>query len=507
MKNKGIKRIIALFLALFIHGCAKAEPEEEKTVPEEPSPPVLYSVQFRVNGVGGVIFGDTNQRAEKGTSGKPVSVIEKDGFAFTGWRIGSPSSDIVSTEPVFRVENIREDQTVYADFRQVYDDIPLISIETENASPVSSKETYVRCSVSVSDPQDADNTVVSGAKIRGRGNASWNFPKKGYKIKFDKKLNLLSTGEANSKDWTLISCYGDQSMLRNYAACRLGELLQGIEWSPACSFAEVWLNGNYLGVYMVSDQVEENKTRVAVDETLLEETDRDYLFELDMYAGGESLVDNFTCGGKPYSIHSDVTAEQGRFLRDYMTLADAAVQSGKREEVEKYIDLNSLADMFLLQEYSKNIDVGWSSVYMLKKAGGKIYYTAPWDFDLAFGNDYRLDDGSSAGIYAGQGRDGFGQNNYWFIRLWKEKWFRDLLSERWNSIGDILDQLSAEVKELGEKLEPAMERNYRQWNMLTNRTHMQPSAVLECRTYAAHVRYLLDWMDARRAFLNQVLHG
>ena len=507
MRKKGLSGIIVLFLALFLHGCVKAEPEEEKTVPEAASPQVFYSVEFKVNGVGGVIFGDMNQKAEKGADGKPVSVLEKDGFTFAGWRISSPASPIVSSEPVFRAEDVRQDQVVYADFRQVCDDIPLISIETENAVSVSSKETYVRCSVAVSDPQNAENTFVSEAKIRGRGNASWSFVKKGYKIKFSKRVNLLSTGEAKEKDWTLISCYGDQSMLRNYAACRMGELLDGIEWSPSCSFAEVWLNGNYLGVYMVSDQVEENPTRVAVDESLRDEIDRDYLFELDMYAGGEYLVDNFACGGKPYTIHSDVTAEQGRFLRDYMIEADAAVQTGRREEVERYVDLSSLVDMFLLQEYSKNIDVGWSSIYLLKKAGGKIYFTAPWDFDLSFGNDYRLDDGSSAGIYAGQGRDGFGQNNFWFIRLWKEKWFRDLLAERWNSIGDILDQLSAEVKELGEKLEPSMKRNYKQWNMLSSRTHMQPNAVLACKTYAAHVQYLLDWMDARRDFLNQVLHN
>jgi len=484
-------RIIAILLlaAVFTSCAAELSPQSCR-------------VRYDTDSVGGTIYGDTDQSVLPGEEGKPVSVMAKKGFVFEGWDDGSGT---VSENAVHWAENVTESLEITAKFRQVHDDIPLISIDTQNNAPIASKEDYVRCSVTVSDPDDGENSFVCSADIRGRGNASWNFPKKSYKIKFPSGLNLLGTGKAEAKDWTLISCYGDQTLLRNYAACRLGELFEHIEWSPACSFAEVYLNGDYLGVYMVTDQVEENEDRVFVDESIEDELDRDYFFELDMYADGEKYVDQFYCGAKPYSIKSDVTAEQGEFLSEFMKEADDAVQSGDRDRIAEYIDIPSLVDMYLLQEYSKNIDVGWSSMYMLKKAGGKIYYTAPWDFDLAFGNDMRLDAGSADGVYAGMGRSGFGQNNLWFIELWKQTWFKELLAERWSEIGGILDQVSREVRELGNALDAPMKRNYEKWDVLTSRTHQQPDAVLENDTYREHVGYMLDWMKDRRAFMDRVL--
>ena len=84
-----------------------------------------------------------------------------------------------------------------------------------------------------------------------------------------------------------------------------------------------------------------------------------------------------------------------------MQSVEDEIIEGDEQTIEGLVDIDSLVDTYILEEYSKNIDVGWSSFFMYKKAGGKLYFGPPWDFDLAFGNDYRLDDGAWEGIYVG----------------------------------------------------------------------------------------------------------
>ena len=139
----------------------------------------------------------------------------------------------------------------------------------------------------------------------------------------------------------------------------------------------------------------------------------------------------------------------------------------------------------------------------MKEADGLLRYTAPWDFDLAFGNDYRLDNGSAEKLYAAYGRDGFEQNNDWFIKLWSYSWFREEIARRWFEIGDILDTVYDETKAFGEKLEEPMERNYEKWNSLKSRTHMQPDSILRLNSYSEHVEYLLEWYNERREYLDK----
>lgn len=465
--------------------------------------PTEFTVRYGVSGVGGSIWGEKKQTVAQGEDAKPVSVSADAGFYFAGWEEGG---EISQTSPVHRIYSAEESADIKAVFTQVHDDIPLICVNTKDGAKITSKEEYLPCRVTVSDPENPRNCEKITAEIRGRGNASWNFPKKSYKIKFSEKVNLLGIGECKNKDWVLISCYGDQSMLRNYAACRLGQLLDGIEYSPSCTYAEVYLNGEYLGVYLVTEQVEEKVGRVESDKSGKDAlpAEKDYLIELDMYASGEYGVEYIAVGGKPYTIKSDVTPDEGKYIEEFMTEVNRAVMSGERDGIEALIDMGSLTDTFVLQEFSKNIDAGWSSMFMQIKADGRLYFTAPWDFDLAFGNDDRLDNGDSDKLYAGVGRDGFSQNNTWFIKLWSCGWFREEVSRRWSELGGALDTVYEETRELGEKLAGAMERNYQKWKIITAKTHQQPASVLRCTSYEEHVEYLLNWYVERREYLDSV---
>ena len=138
--------------------------------------PESVILRVGVGGVGGEVWGEKEQTVLYEGSSKPVSESADKGFVFDGWY-----SDGVKTSdaPVLVMDEIKENTEVTARFRQEHTDIPLIVINTENGNTVSSREDYISCGVTVSDPDNDGNCGNYTAQIRGRGNASWNFQKKG----------------------------------------------------------------------------------------------------------------------------------------------------------------------------------------------------------------------------------------------------------------------------------------------------------------------------------------
>ena len=47
---------------------------------------------------------------------------------------------------------------------------------------------------------------------------------------------------------------------------------------------------------------------------------------------------------------------------------------------ENYLNVDQAIDFLLIHEITKNIDVGWSSVFMIKHKDGPISYGPLWDF-------------------------------------------------------------------------------------------------------------------------------
>ena len=105
---------------------------------------------------------------------------------------------------------------------------------------------------------------LDSLQIRGRGNSTWRkSEKKPYRLKFHAPQRLLGPGFANARDWTLLANHGDKTLIRNALTYELGRFV-GLPFCPAYLFVDLFVNGQYLGIYQVSDQVEAGKGRVAV---------------------------------------------------------------------------------------------------------------------------------------------------------------------------------------------------------------------------------------------------
>ncbi len=217
----------------------------------------------------------------------------------------------------------------------------------------------------------------SGMTVKVRGNTSAYASKKPYKIKLEKKGDMLTRGDSKyeDKNWILIK---DES-LKYKIGFKVNELV-GLQWTPSYKYVNVIFNGEYRGLYMLSESVERNTDcRLNVKKT-------GYIFELDAYWWNEDRY--FPSGFDPkmnytykYPDTDDLTEEQNTYISDYVTLAEASLLDGS---YSSYIDIDSFASWMLGHDILGNTDGAGSNWFFTKydnTSDTKIMMGPLWDFD------------------------------------------------------------------------------------------------------------------------------
>ena len=303
---------------------------------------------------------------------KPVEAIPNFGYKFVRWSDGKTSRTRSDS-----LMNIKEDSVITAIFDYDVLDMPIITIDTETGHDVKSKTDYIGAKFAIYAAGEFDMEPQE-IEIRGRGNNTWSYEKKSYKMRFQNKVNLFDLGMAKDKVWVMLANVCDQSLQRNHVALELARSLSGVDFSPASMSVEVYLNGEYRGVYLVAEEIRDSQARVWIDTTNYEtETDIGYLVELSGYSDKEI----FYVGGKLYQVHSDLSSnnrtkkKQIEYISAYMERALEAVRSGSREEMEKYVDLDTLIDTYLVEEVVKNLYTGCDSYYLYKNKVVKLPFS------------------------------------------------------------------------------------------------------------------------------------
>ena len=264
-----------------------------------------------------------------------------------------------------------------------------IYIETEGAAPIISKEEYLFAKLTIdgqSKYQDRTIEFSEGAKIKGRGNSTWYWPKKPYKIKLNTKETLLSDKDPLSRllperDWVLLSDYQDGVHLLNSFAFTVGRMLE-MPFTNTIIPVELTLNGDYLGLYGLTEQVEVKTNRINVGETGI-------LLELDQYFDEEwqfrSTAYNLPVMVKDPDLDSALDLDQ--IESEWNTFeALIADENFPNNNYLDYIDSESIAKYFIVCMLTANEEINHpKSTYLHKEAGGKYKMGPIWDFDWAYG--------------------------------------------------------------------------------------------------------------------------
>ena len=374
--------------------------------------------------------------------------------------------------------------------------LPTVVVNIAGGEEVIEKEKNLISNVYIVSENGTELFATSGTEIRGRGNASWDFPKKPYRLKFDEKQSPLGA-PASAKKWTLLSNYGDKTLMRNMLAFEVSRRV-GLSYTPFCHPVDLIINGEYRGCYQLCDQVEAAKGRVDAKDG--------YLVEIDAYAYSEDVWFSSNRGTPVTIKHPDedeITQDQRKFINDYFNQMEAAVFSSnytdQEEGYRRYLDLDSFLKNFIVGEFAGNTDTYWS-VYMYKDASdGKLYTGPVWDYDLAFENDYRTYPINNLWdyIYASNGSVASEAVRQMVTRIVKEDpKAKERLIELWEAAcneGD-LKNLNAVVDQNAELLQEAQELNFKRWKILNQHVHMNFQAL---GSYDKEVQTVKNYIDGR----------
>ena len=279
--------------------------------------------------------------------------------------------------------------------------LPVMFINTEGAVPITSKDEYVYADYYV------DNMGIEGIEnvgsqdapqlmeIRGRGNYTWSdFDKKPYRIKLDQKTPLL--GMKRNKHFALLAHPDDKlGFLRNTVGFEISRRL-GLAWTPAQQPVEVVLNGDYLGLYMLTEIIRVEPDRVNITEQANYETNRflitgGWLVEIDNYLEEEQIRTVEGNGNSIWSTYKSpelLSDEQRTYLTGLINTVNAAIYVSDKtnNSWEKYIDPDTLACFYLTQELLDDTESFHGSCYWHKENGDstKIMFGPVWDFGNAF---------------------------------------------------------------------------------------------------------------------------
>ena len=183
-----------------------------------------------------------------------------------------------------------------------------------------------------------------------------------------------------------------------------------------------------------------------------------------------------------------------------------------QEAVEKVVDVDSLADMYIISELTCDADLYWSSFFMYADFGEggakKLTFGNPWDFDSALGNKDRCEDGT--GYYAANVlydvNFSYKTINPWLAVLMYQDWYTDIIRTKWKAAyeGGIFGQTIKMITDDAEKYAPAFERNYDKWdNILHNSAANELSrSAAACKNQQECADYLASWLTKRVEFMN-----
>ena len=283
----------------------------------------------------------------------------------------------------------------------------------------------------------SDLSANTNSEIKSRGNATWTYLKKPYQIKLNTKTDLFGMGKA--KTWILLANYTDQSMLHNALGFTLGEALN-LPYNIEYRFVNLYVDSEYRGLYMLTEKVQIDDARVDITdlEKATEKANPDvdlerldvrlvtegaliensnltsytycvgaespdditggYLVELDVIRGDQEPCHFITDNGLIYTVKSPEYAsrEEMEYIAGLFADMEEAIFSEtghnrKGVHYTEYIDMESFAGVYTVQELMKNWDAYLGSMFFFKDADSngetaKIYMGPLWDLDNTLGN-------------------------------------------------------------------------------------------------------------------------
>ena len=425
---------------------------------------IVRDALFRFGGSSDVVLTPTSSQRELGFSLVSVLRSEKEGYYVAtlkdnggsgeytvemrlGIRVSPGSSALVLSEPFVVSNAVKVPGALDTG-------LPVVYIDTKDAVGIHSKTVWTQ---SVMRMNGSEYTC----SVRGRGNTTWEWPKKPYAVKLDKKASFF--GMPAHKRWVLLANFMDRTLMRNLVAMKVASLT-ALDWSPSCQSVELVLDGKHMGTYLFIEQVRVDDDRVAIDEK------DGFMLELDFHYDNDNqwIEPLGRCwqrsDGIPFSIKypesDEITPARVQQIKDYVSEVSRAIYGDYLANpdlgYQKYLDVDSFIDYWIVFEVMGNHELSNpGSVYMHRDKGGKLVAGPVWDFDWGV-LSYRTSPQARTGL--------INSGAIWYAKLFPDPTFHSKLKARFQELLPTLRELPAYMEEMEEKLTVSAGLNFAMWN-------------------------------------------
>ena len=363
--------------------------------------------------------------------------------------------------------------------------LPVLFINTEGHRNIDSKEEYLDASWWLDNMIEGYGSIGSaeepcGMQIKGHGNYTWiSYDKKSFRLKLDEKQPLM--GMHSNRHFYLLAHADDKlARLKNTMGFELSRRI-GLSYTPAQEPVEVVLNGQYIGLYFLTEKIRVGKHRVNIEQQADGETDADKI------TGGWLLeIDNSPKEGEyVYIIEKTVSSDwhdmvcfthhspemlsdaQEQWLIEYLNNANTAIYTADKlsTEWEQYIDIDTLAMFYIIGEIMDDMEYFAGSCYMYKRHGDntKLIFGPVWDFGNAF-QRWAIYGDTVFNRFIYQQPTVF--VSHWIEEINKFPRFRSVVREHWRAFyGSNFNGLNMDhfINDFVDKITPAFEADIQRW--------------------------------------------
>ncbi len=281
--------------------------------------------------------------------------------------------------------------------------LPVIYITTDSLKPILSKDEYLSGTYYIDNmghnevPSVGSEAEPQILEIKGRGNITWEaevYPKKPYKLKLDKKTDLLGNGK--NKHYVLLAAPDFLGFLKDPLGFELSRRM-GMPFTPSSQPVEVVLNDDYIGMYLLCEHIRVDKSRVNIveqadNDTISENVTGGWLLEIDNHPEeGEILINQPNDSTLRVLLHTPevLSTMQRDYITNLLMRTDSAIFASNPYNTRwsDFIDCEALARFYIIYEVVDNFESFSGSCYFYKEKGDstKFIFGPVWDFGSSFG--------------------------------------------------------------------------------------------------------------------------
>jgi hypothetical protein len=339
---------------------------------------------------------------------------------------------------------------------RVIDGVPILNISTLGSQEIKSKTDYLSATISIRSKQVYE-PIMLDTEIRGRGNSTWFYRKKPYRIKLKTATSLF--GLSADKDWVLLANYLDGTFTLNAVAMQIGALLE-MPFTNHIIPVELNLNGKYQGLYLLTEQIEVDKDRINIGNDGL-------LLEFDSYYNESAKFKSEKYDLPVLIHHPEITnPNQIQEIKDEFTKLESLInsQSFPNNNYLDQFDADAMAKYFIVYLLTDNQEINHpKSTYFYKPKNGKYTMGPIWDFDWAYnyedGNRYFTN--SQATLFWNPPSKG----TIFFSRIMTDPKIRAIVKLKWIEFrATKFNQLLSFIDSYSNNIATARNNDFELWN-------------------------------------------